>query len=92
MEDIPSAVRASAHVNAVSLLGTGVGLGKAMEIAKYASRPIIVALDQDATSASFNIVKKYGLMWDTVIVLPLRKDIKDMNDKELKELLGGGDA
>ena len=86
-EDIPSAVRASKYVNAVALLGTGVGLSKAAEIEKYATRPIIVALDQDATSTAFNIAMRYSALWGDVEILMLEKDIKDMNEDEVRDLL-----
>jgi hypothetical protein len=93
VEDIPSAVRATtAGVNAVALLGTGVGLGKAEEIARHAQRPIIVALDQDATSQAFDRVQRYSLLWDNPEVMMLKKDIKDMTSEEVQQLLGGGDA
>jgi hypothetical protein len=86
-EDIPSAVRASKYVNAVALLGTGVGLTKAAEIEQYATRPIIVALDQDATSTAFNIALRYSALWGDVEILMLEKDIKDMNEDEVRDLL-----
>ena len=83
VEDIPSAVRASQHVNAVALLGTSIGFGKAAEIAAHAPRPIIIALDQDATAQSFKYAKRYGLMWDNPEILLLPKDLKDMTEDEL---------
>jgi hypothetical protein len=88
VEDIPSAVRASKHTNTVALLGTGIGVGKAEEIAEHAPRPIIVALDQDATAASFDRVLRYKLLWDNPQVLMLDKDIKDMTSREVQKLLG----
>ena len=84
VEDIPSAIRASASVNAVALLGTGVGLTRAQEIAAYAPRPVIMALDQDATGLSFKWAKKYKILWDDVRVFPLSKDIKDMDEEEIQ--------
>lgn len=87
VEDIPSAVRASTYMNAASLLGTGIGQDKAIEIATYSTRPVILALDNDATDLSFKWARKYGLLWDDVIVLPLKKDLKDMTEQQLKELL-----
>lgn len=86
VEDIPSAVRASRWVNSCALLGTGIGLDRALEIAENSSS-VIVALDQDATELSFRWAHKYALLWGDVTVLPLQKDIKDMNEDELKELL-----
>lgn len=87
VEDIPSAVRASGYVNAVALLGTGIGASRAQEVASNAPRPITVALDQDATDVSFRIARKWSLLWGDIVVLPLKQDLKDMNEEELKELL-----
>lgn len=87
VEDIPSSVRASRYMNAVALLGTKIGMEKAIEIAEYAQRPIIIALDQDATRESFKHAKKYGLMWGDVRILPLTKDLKNMSEDEVRTLL-----
>jgi len=87
VEDIPSAVRASHYVNSVALIGTAIGLDKALEIAQYATRPIVIALDQDATAKSFQHAERYGLMWDGPEILTLNKDMKDMSHDELQELL-----
>jgi len=87
VEDIPSAVRGSTYVNTVALLGTGTSIARATEIAEYATRPVVVALDQDATAESFRIAHKWALLWGDVKVLPLKKDIKDMNEEDLCALL-----
>lgn len=88
VEDVPSAVRASTSgVNAVALCGTGVGATRAEEIAEYATRPVIVALDQDMTAESFKIANRWALLWGDVTVLPLKKDMKDMSEENLKEML-----
>ena len=88
VEDIPSAVRASmCGVNAVALLGTIMNEDKATEIATYAPRPIVIALDQDATAKAFHILYKYSLMWGDAQVLPLDKDLKDMTEEQLQETL-----
>ena len=87
VEDIPSAVRASKYMNAVALLGTGIGLARATEIGEYATHGVIVALDQDAINLSFKWARMWGLLWGDVSVLPLEVDLKDMNEQELKELL-----
>ncbi len=60
---------------------------RAIEIGTYAPRPIYVAMDNDATSLSFKWAKKFALLWDTVKVLPLAKDIKDLTYEEAKKLL-----
>ena len=88
VEDIPSAVRASKYMNSVALLGTGIGLDRALEISEYAPRPIVMALDQDATALSFKWARKHALLWGDVEVQVLEKDIKDMTETELKQLIG----
>lgn len=87
VEDIPSAVRASKYVNSVALLGTGVGAVRALEISEHTTNGVIIALDQDATGLSFRWARKWSLLWGDVKVLPLKVDIKNMNEQELKELL-----
>jgi hypothetical protein len=87
VEDIPSAYRASTYVNAVALCGTGVGADRAQEIREYATRPIYMALDQDATDQSFKWVQRYSLLWDGPRVLPLQQDLKYMEEADLCHLL-----
>ena len=87
VEDIPSAIRAGQHVNAVALLGTGVGMSRAQEISSHSRRPIVVALDQDATDTAFRIARKYALLWGDVKVLPLKQDLKNMEEPCLRQLL-----
>ena len=87
VEDIPSAVRASKYCNAVALLGTGVGLDRATEIDVCAPRPIVVALDQDATDQAFAIINRWNLLWGNVKILPLKHDLKDLQEKDLEILI-----
>ena len=88
VEDIPSAIRASGcGVNAVALLGTSIGTDRAIEIQESAKAGVIIALDNDAISLGFKYAQRYGLLWGSTSVLPLSKDMKNMNDDELKELL-----
>ena len=84
VEDIPSAMRAADYVNTVALLGTGIGLARAMEIANYAPRPIVMALDQDASEISIKWARKYALLWGDVKVLLLDKDLKDLPEPDLE--------
>ena len=86
VEDIPSAVRASKYLNTCALLGTSIGLDRAVEICENSVR-VIVALDQDATNLSFKWAKKYSLLWGDVKVLPIKQDFKDMKEEEICQLL-----
>jgi len=87
VEDIPSAVRASRHLNAVALMGTGAGIDRAVEIDLIAPRPIYIALDQDATAEAFAIADRWGLLWGQVTVLPLKHDLKDLQESDLEAFL-----
>lgn len=87
VEDIPSAIRASTHVNAVALIGTACGYHKAHEIAEHAPRTVYVALDQDATALAIKLAARYSLLWESPQVLPLTKDIKNMTEQEARDLL-----
>lgn len=87
VEDIPSAYRAGQYVNSVALCGTGLGISRAEEIAEYATRPIVIALDQDATAEAFRIAHRWALLWGDVKVLPLQQDIKNMKEKDIESRL-----
>ncbi len=87
VEDIPSAVRASRYVNSIALLGTGVGMSKAEEIAQHATRPIVIALDPDALQKAFKIAAEYHLLLNAPRVMLLDKDIKDMEEDYLQDLI-----
>jgi hypothetical protein len=89
VEDIPSAVRASKYVNAVALCGTGCGVARAMEINEYATRPIHVALDLDAVQTGVRIARRWALLWGDVRVTVTEKDMKDMDEGRLCQLLEG---
>lgn len=86
VEDIPSAVRASAYTNAVALCGTGCNYDYASEIAAH-TRAVTWALDADATAEAILLHRKYSLMFTASGVLTLPKDLKDFEESELKEFL-----
>lgn len=86
VEDIPSAVRASAYIDAVALNGSGVSADGALELASYYSS-VIWALDADATAASLKLHKKYNMLFTDSQVLILQKDIKNTGEEKLTEIL-----
>ena len=86
VEDIPSAVRASFYANSVALCGTGCSEEYVTEIASNASR-VIWALDADAMDKSFALCKKFTLFFNRSQVLPLEKDLKNMEENALGTLL-----
>ena len=87
VEDIPSAVRAARYFpQAVAMCGGGIGVSYVAEIAKYA-RNVTWAFDQDATISAIQHHKRYALLFDSSVVLPLPKDLKDMKENELCDIL-----
>lgn len=87
VEDPLSGIRASRYLNAVALLGAGLGASAAIEIA--ANRPdVIFALDRDATAQAIELVRRHRLLFNSSTVLTLPRDLKDFPEPELAEFLG----
>jgi hypothetical protein len=86
VEDIPSAVRAARYIDCVALGGTGVGPDYVQEIAAHA-RYVIWALDPDATDQALALHRKYSLAFESSRVMVLARDIKDMTEDAVQELL-----
>ena len=87
VEDIPSAVRAAQYVDALALCGTGCGPDYVQEIAAH-KRRVVWALDADATHNAVKLARANQLLFEDSGVLVLTRDIKDMEENELKDLLG----
>lgn len=88
VEDIPSAVRASRHYPGwvVAICGGGVGPDYVREIHTHANH-VVWALDADATATAIRLHRTYGLVFSSSRVLELKKDLKDLDEDELKEVL-----
>lgn len=92
VEDIPSAVRvAEAGYDAVALLGNTPSDDAMEEIAREANyskpyRPVVWALDPDATSQAIRLQRSYGLRGASS-VLVLYDDFKNMVNEEVAECL-----
>lgn len=85
VEDIPSAIRLSdAGVYAIALLGLNVSSEKIGEIINHAEH-ICWALDADATQQAHDLCGKWTMFFDSSIIRPLKKDIKDMTEQELDD-------
>jgi len=87
VEDIPSAIRVSSYANSVALLGTRITIERANEIVDFGTMPIIIALDQDATDEALRYVTRFALLLNNPRALLLKKDCKNMTEKEVKEAL-----
>lgn len=83
VEDLISAMVASRYAKAVALLGTHLNDAMLAEILGV-SKNVTICLDRDATDKALNYARRYGLFGNFSVV-PLSKDVKDMNKEELKE-------
>ena len=87
VEDIVSAVKAAQYTTTVALGGTHLSEEMVWEITRIADdRPILLALDQDATAKAVKFAKKYAL-WGNFQVIPLSKDIKDTPNDVIKRIV-----
>ena len=71
----------------VSLTGMTMNANRAAEIALLQPREVVIALDKDAISQAMMMARKWGLSWNSVRVLLLQQDIKDMTAEAVKDLL-----
>lgn len=83
VEDVISAIRVSKYKPCVALLGCSMSEEAATVLRKLTNR-LVIALDNDATSAALKLSKQYKWMFDDIIVQHLSKDPKDMSDKALE--------
>lgn len=87
VEDQLSGIKASRYMNTIVLLGTNFNFEIATHIRNFTSH-IVMALDADATSKAIRYKQKFGIMFGNFDVISLSKDIKDMTNDEIGDLLG----
>lgn len=88
VEDQPSALKLSAvpGVNAIALLGTSMSDELSNRIhAAYPGIPVVISLDQDATSTALLTVVNARRFIKNIKMITLNKDIKNMDTKEFDE-------
>lgn len=86
VEDQFSAMRLwQEGVSAVALLGTHINHERAVELSSV-TRNVVIALDKDATNKAIAHAAQFRYALDAKVVA-LTKDVKDLDEKELKELL-----
>ena len=70
------------------LLGTHIHDGTIATVQEvWPDAHIMLALDKDATTKAIAWKAKIGYLFKNFTVVPLSKDIKDMNEEELNQLL-----
>ena len=84
VEDIPSSIKGSRYIDTVALMSSHINLEQVKHL-RQLTDTVYLALDEDATDKAIKLQKRYGFYFRNFIVLPLSKDIKDMNNKELRE-------
>lgn len=89
VEDQLSAVRASAYLTSVALLGTDLSYNKVNEIKDIGRFPVLLALDNDAIAKAVKYVQQYRSVLPMQLVR-LDKDIKDMTHEEADALFDSG--
>ena len=88
VEDQVSAVKLSRWLPTVALLGTALSPEGALEIASMKVKHVSIALDEDATATARKLQHWYALMWPACDVVKLKKDVKDMSEREIQEVFG----
>jgi hypothetical protein len=91
MEDQLSKLKASRYARAsVALLGTGMNVMKAKEIAGICAerncKPVW-ALDPDAFNLAMRYRQEYNAILPNQKIVRLKRDVKDMSESEIKQLL-----
>lgn len=85
VEDQVSSVKLSEWVTTVALLGTAMSHEAAREIAHMRPDRVVIALDEDAVNTAYRLKEWFGLLFKSVQVMHLHKDIKDTPRRELQE-------
>ncbi len=86
VEDVLSSIKASKFMPTAALLGTNIS-EKEINYLKKITDTIWIALDNDATEKSIAYKRKYNLYFKELKIIPLFKDIKDMQLNEIQEIL-----
>lgn len=76
VEDVLSCIKANQYVPCIALLGTNLSRDKISILSKL-TKNLIIGLDRDATTKSFDYKNKYSVFFNTLDILILNKDIKD---------------
>lgn len=91
VEDQLSAIRASAYLTSVALLGTMLNEDRVARLRSVCRGKVYMALDNDAIGTAVRHLIKYRSFLP-VSIIRLEKDIKDMTHEEADNLFAGIDA
>lgn len=88
VEDQVSAIKLAPYYHSVALLGTNLSSEKVREIKEGNYKAVYLVLDGDAIVQAIDLQQAYREVLPNLRVLHISKDIKNMNEKELREFLG----
>jgi hypothetical protein len=87
-EDSISALKVSRHADCYCLIGTHISTDKGLEINDLSvGRRALLCLDRDATDTAADTCKRLRWTCPSLVLTPIRKDLKYYSDAELLELL-----
>lgn len=89
VEDVPSSIKASLFTPTVALCGTELSFDDCSYFSSIGIRHLTIALDADAVSKQYKLKQKVEFMFDSVSMLHIDKDIKDMTLEEAEQSIGG---
>lgn len=93
VEDVLSAIRVSKYARCVALLGTIMSNDKVRELSRH-TQHIKLMLDADTwdrpgkMALPIKLKRRYGLLFREFDLVRVTKDPKDMDDSELRKILG----
>jgi len=88
VEDAISALKVSRHFQTVCLHGSHISEGMLLEIlGVVGSKPVVVALDADATSKAIEFIAKNRFLAPNFRCVPLSKDLKYSTNEEIVRIL-----
>lgn len=77
-------MRVARHYFSVALLGTNLNLDQIYEVLKISDN-VVLALDRDATRKALALQARFKFIAPNLRVVLLDKDLKYLNDAEIKE-------
>lgn len=87
VEDQVSAIKLAPYVHSAALLGTDITQAMVEEINSMKYERVYLTLDRDATMTALKSQLRLRNDLPNLLVVPLNKDVKDMSDEEIANLL-----
>ena len=89
VEDGPRAEAVSKYTPAAAIVGTSISEDLVRFFRKLGVKHLRICLDQDAQLKALQLKRKHELVFDSIHVVFVNKDPKDMTSAELCGIFGG---